>query len=117
MDSCLKFLPFDGDTESLLVNQNYLVFRWVGPGKILFSVTRKGDAAYCHFCSDRDGLRHTKQAFNDFVSFVFYLFDWCKMIIASVVEKPSIERLLVKCGFQLFATVPKKRATVYMRCK
>lgn len=110
----MTFEPCRGE-PALFSTADYLVFRWTGPGKILFSVTRKGDAAYCHFYSDRSGLRHIKPAFNAFSAFVFDLFDWCKMIITTVKGRPSIERVLAKCHFVPFAVAPD--ATAYMRCK
>lgn len=114
MDSHLMFVPARGE-PALFSTADYLVFRWQGPGRILFSVTQKGGAAYCHFHSDRAGLRHVKQAFNAFSEFVFWLFDWCKMIITTVKGRPSIERVLMKCQFQPFARA--EDATAYARYK
>lgn len=112
MDSSVKFVPYDGDSYGLQVNENYLVFRWTGSGKVLFSVTRKGDAAYAHFVSDKGGLKHIKQAFNEFIEFTFWLFDWCKMVLATT-DKPSIGRVLLKCGFSRVAE--SEGVTLYMR--
>ena len=115
MDSdSVKFEPYQGDLMGLTTNDNHLVFRWVGPGKILFSVSRRGNAASCHFASDRTGLRHLKQAIDDFVLFVFWLFDWCIMVLAQV-SKPSVGRVIEKCGFSAVADC--KEGTIYMRPK
>lgn len=114
MDSGLMFAPCRGE-PALFGTTDYLAFRWQGPGKILFSVTQKGGAAYCHFCSDRAGLRHVREAFEAFSQFVFWLFDWCEMIIATTKEKPSIERVLMKSGFRLVAR--REGATAYARCR
>lgn len=95
---CVKFEPYEGDMIGLVSNSNHLVFRWYRTDcKILFSVSRRGDAASCHFASDKAGLRHVKEAIDDFVRFVFWLFDWCRMVLAQV-ERPSVGRLIEKCG-------------------
>lgn len=114
MDSPVMFVPCRGE-PSLFSTADYLVFRWQGEGKIIFSVSRKGNAAYCHFHSDKAGLRHIKPAFNAFCEFVFWLFDWCEMVIATVRGRPSIERVLIKCGFSPFAQADD--VTAFMRCR
>jgi len=99
MDSAgVRFEPYSGDLMGLKTNENHLVFKWKGPGTVLFSVSRRGDAASCHFASDKKGMRSLKTAIDEFVKFVFWLFDWCTMVIAQV-EKPSVGRLIAKCGF------------------
>lgn len=113
MDSdTVKFTPYSGYLQGLYVDDNHLVFRWNGPGKILFSVSRRGDAASCHFASDKKGLRHLKQAIDDFVLFVFWLFDWCTMVIAQVIPA-SVGRLIEKVGFTPFSEIDGY--TIYMR--
>ena len=70
----VMFEPYHGDLMGLEANENYLVFRWMNSDcKILFSVSRRGDAASCHFASDPKGLRLVKQAIDDFTDFVFFL--------------------------------------------
>lgn len=90
------------DLMGLCANQNHLVFEWRPPsgsvGRILFSVARKGAAAVCHFASDKLGLRYVKAAADEFVQFVFWLFPWCKMVLACV-NKASVARLIQKIGF------------------
>ncbi len=110
----VKFEPYSGDLLGLYVDENYRVFRWNGPGKVLFSVSRRGNAASCHFASDKEGLRHLKQAIDDFVLFVFCLFDWCTMVIAQV-QRDSVGRLIEKVGFLPVTVVDD--ITVYMRVK
>lgn len=110
----IRFIPYTGDTGDLATNENHLVFRWVEPDtKILFSVTKKGDAAQCHlFCFN--GTKRLKQACSEFVDFVFYLFDWCKMILVTS-TKDSINRLLEKLKFELLYQGKDHKA--YMRLK
>jgi len=98
MDSTVNFYPYDGDLMGLPTNENHLVFRWSGPGKILFSVARRGNSASCHFASNKKGLRYIKKAVDEFVQFVFWLFDWCIMVLAQV-KKASVVRLIEKVGF------------------
>lgn len=105
-------MPYHGYLMGLPTDENHLVFRWIGPGKVLFSVAQKGLAASCHFASDKKGLRHLKQACDEFVKFVFFLFDWCKMVIAHV-GKESIGRLIMKIGFVPLGD--SDHGTVYVR--
>lgn len=110
----LMFEPCSGE-PSLFSTSDYMVFRWKGKGKILFSVTKKGNAAYCHFCSDKHGLRYVRKAFDAFSEFVFWLFDWCSMVMTTVKCRPSIERALIRTGFEKFAQAGDVSA--YMRCR
>lgn len=110
----LEFAPYSGDLIGLPVDENHLVFRWNGPGKVLFSVSRRGDAASCHFASDPAGLRHLKKAIDAFVLFVFWLFDWCMMVLAQV-QRPSVGRLIEKVGFMPVTTIDE--ITVYARAR
>jgi len=115
MDSSLDFYPYSGDLMGLPANENHLVFRWNREGcKVLFSVSRRGKAASCHFASNKSGLRYIKEAVDKFVEFVFWLFDWCIMVIAQV-SKASVGRLIGKVGFQPFADC--EEGTLYMRQK
>lgn len=108
----LKFIPYCGPTGDLLTNENHLVFQYQDCPEILFSVSRRGNAASAHFSCGKSGLRHLKQAINDFCNWVFWLFDWCEMILAQV-KKESVGRLIQKCGFDMVAKV--KGITVYAR--
>lgn len=95
----IRFKPYEGDLIGLPTSDNHLNFRWIEPKcKVLFSVCQQGNGASIHFASDKKGLRKLKQAINEFCDFCFYLFDWCEMIIGKI-QIPSVERLVVKCGF------------------
>jgi|GEM_PF-2692930 len=108
------FVPYQGDLMGLYADENHLVFRCACcPGKILFSVCRRGDAASCHFASDKAGLRFIKEAIERFFWFLLWLFDWCRMVFAQV-KRRSVCRLIKKLGFQHLATSGDME--IYMRC-
>lgn len=93
------FEEYTGNFIGLKTNKNHRVFRWRKKDcKILFSVTRQGSVASCHFASDKKGLRRVRQAINEFCYFCFKVFEWCKKIIAKI-NISSVERLVGKCGF------------------
>ena len=95
-------LPYEGDLIGLPTDKNHLNFRWMEPGcKILFSVCRQGNAASCHFASDKRGLRKLKLAIKDFINYVFTEFEWCEMLFAKIVPN-SVKKLAEKVGFVLF---------------
>ena len=97
----MNFRPYDGDMMGILENENYLVFRWIKPGcKVLFSVTRRGKGAVCHMASDKAGLRSLKQAVNEWVDFLYWLFEWCEVIVAPT-SLNSIKSLAIDCGFRV----------------
>lgn len=111
----LKFLPYYGDTGELLTSDKYIVFRWVNNNcKVLFSVTQKGNAANCHFTSDKKGLRYLEEALNDWCEFCFWMLDWCELVLG-VIERPSVARLAEKCGFEKIASQDNKQ--IYIRRK
>ena len=113
MDSSLEFTPYSGDLMGLPTNNNHLVFRWNRQDcKVLFSASRRGNAASCHFASDKRGLRHIKEAIDGFVRFAFWLFDWCEMVLAQV-SIQSVGRLIQKIGFEPVADC--EEGTIYMR--
>lgn len=91
------------DLMGLAVNENHLVFAYQGKlpelGRILFSVTRRGQAALVHFASNNKALKAVKDACRQFMDFVVWLFPWCKMILACV-TKNSVERLVKKLGYK-----------------
>jgi len=96
----IKFLPYAGDLIGLPTSDNHLNFRWLEPDcKVLFSVCRQGNGASCHFASDRKGVFRIKRAMNEFCEFVFWLFDWCEMIIAKVTLK-KVGVIIERCGFK-----------------
>lgn len=98
----------------LCTNENHAVFVWHGPGKVLFSVTQQGKAASCHFASDKKGLRHLKQAIDEFVQFVFCSLKSVTMVLAQV-SKPSVGKLIEKLDFK--PVTDTQGFTVYMRLR
>ena len=110
----IKFVPYSGYLMGLPTTENHLVFRYIGEGKILFSVTRQGDAASCHFASDKKGLKSVKTACDEFVKFCFWLFPWCKMCLAHI--KPGgIARMIERIEFALIGGTTK--GLVYARLR
>jgi len=85
----------------LPINEHHIVYRWVHPDcKILFSVARLGEGGCsAHFASDKQGLRHLKEAIEEWCNFLFEKYEWCTMILAKTIE-PSVGRLITKCGFE-----------------
>lgn len=113
VSTSLAFEPYEGDLMGLHVDENHLVFRWCRSDcKVLFSVSRRGNAASCHFASDRRGLRHIKNGISEFVNYVFWLYDWCTMVIAQVI-KPSVARVIEKTSF--FPVARADGAIIYVR--
>jgi hypothetical protein len=96
---------------------DHQVYRWEKRDdcKILFSVTRKGNACSIHFASDPEGLRFLKEAIEDFIEFCFE-YQWCRMVIGFI-SKPSVMRLAEKMGFFLVQELPEEDVVVYARCK
>lgn len=114
-----KFRSYSGDMIGLPCDANHLVYRWCRDDcLVLFSVCRRGDAASCHFASDKRGLRHLKQAINEFTEFVFDLFKWCTMSLA-IINKKSVMRLVEKCNYVPIAQLSDIDGgdMVYMRLK
>ena len=110
----IKFLPYTGDLIGLTVNKNYLIFRWTEPDcKVLFSVCRQGNGAPVHIACDKKGVWKIKHAINEFCEFVFWMFDWCTMIIAKVML-PKLGLILERCGFR---KIINGRKSIYIRCK
>ena len=114
MAGSVNFTPYSGELMGLYTDENHLVFRWNGPGKILFSVSQRGSAVSCHFASNKIGLRYIKKAVDEFVQFVFWLFDWCTMVLAQV-ERPSVGRLIEKVNF--YPVAKCNNITVYARVR
>ncbi len=107
------FTPAKGDCLGLTCNDKHLKYQWVRDDcEVYFSVARLGNAASCHFSSDKPGLRNIKQAIDEFVGYVFSIFDWCTMVLANV-KKPSVARIVEKCGFVKIAK--HSDGIVYMR--
>jgi hypothetical protein len=110
----IRFLPYSGDLMNLTVNKHYIIFRWVEPDcKVLFSICKQGNGAPCHFASDKKGMFKIRRAINEWCEFVFWLFDWCKMIIAKVIL-PKVGHILERCGFKKIINGKK---SIYIRCR
>ena len=103
-----------GDLLGLPTNERHINVKWEGSGNVLFSMTKLGESLSCHFASDKAGLRHIKQAINEFCEWAFNVFKWCKMIIATV-KIPSVARVVKKCGFSMFGTAAE--LDCYMRIR
>lgn len=101
------------DHLSVVSNEFHMIVRWL-PARVFFSFCRKGEAISAHFSADKEGLRLVKQAISDFCCWAFSEMPWCKMIFACIV-RPSVERLVVKCGFSHLET--RDDLQVYVRFK
>ena len=84
------------DMGALYWEPKYQVWRWT-KGRIYASLTREGDAIFCHF-SALDSVKHMKEAVNDFCALAFELLPWCTMIMGCI-KLESVVRLVKKCGF------------------
>ena len=111
-----QFSKYNGiDLMGLPTNENHLVFKWINPAcKMLFSMTRQGNAASCHFASDKRGMLKIRTVINLFCEFIFDNFDWCKMILAKV-ELKKIGRIIERCGFKKINEI--NEINIYMRAK
>ena len=95
----MKFMQYTGDLMGLPTDKNHLNFLWIEPScKVLFSVSRQGNGASCHFASDKAGMKKIKRAIKDFCEFVFDLFPWCEMVFAKV-EMKKVKSIIKKLGF------------------
>ena len=109
------FKQYIGPMMGLPRNENYLVFRWDNEDcNILFSVCRMGNAANCHFASDKKGKKFIKEAINKWCDFVFDIFDWCEMV-TGVVKDKKIGKLIEKCNFEHVTDL--EEVSIYMRAK
>lgn len=111
------FTPATGDLLGVLETENTVAFSWNGPGRIIASFSQRGNSIAAHFASNKDGLRHIKTAINDFCLWAFNRFKWCTMVLAQI-EKPSVERIVLKCGFKKVADILDDDVKfVYMRIR
>lgn len=99
------------DALGVAVDDNHSVFKWSG-GQVFFSCCQKGDALSAHFSTDRKGIRLLRQAIEEFCTWAFDVMPWCRMIFACIV-RPSVVRLVVKCGFSYL--VEREGAQIYVR--
>lgn len=114
MMASVKFKAASGDLMGVLMTPPRVAIEWVGPGRVVFSFTQLGEAISAHFSADKKGLRYLKQAIEDFCEWAFEAFDWCRMILA-IVGKPSVVRLIKKCGFSHVTDIDDNM--VYTRLK
>ena len=94
-------------------DENHAVFRW-SEARVFFSCCEKGDGLSAHFSTDRDGIRHIRQAIDEFCAWAFESMPWCRMIFACIVRK-SVARLVVKCGFSFLEM--RDGLQIYVRLK
>lgn len=94
-------------------DENYLCVKW-GKGDVIFSFARRGNALCCHFAALPHALRDIKEAINEFSCWAFGEFKWCTMLFAFVL-KPSVERLIVKLGFNYLQDVNDTKLYVRQR--
>ena len=99
--------------NQVLANENHLTVLWLGPEDIMFSYAKRGKAMSCHFATDK-GQRYLREAIDEFISWVFKEYSWCRMILAQV-RKRSVERLLKRVGFSFVIEVDGIK--VYQRGK
>ncbi len=113
--SAVRFVPYYGDRMNLVCDENHLVFRWAEEDCImLFSVARRGNAANIHFDCDKAGIKRVKEAIGEFCEFLFWLFEWCTMVMG-IIEKPSVIRAVEKIGFIHVTDIDNLK--VYVRSK
>ena len=109
----LTFIPHSGPVDGLYCDDNHMVFKWVR-GEVYASLCRRGDAVSAHLACGASSLRVLKEAINEFCEYAFWLFDWCKMILAQV-TRPSVGRVVLKCGF--YPVGVADNVTIYARPK
>lgn len=80
-----------------------LVVEWAeGSHRVVFSYAKQGDGITAHFAAGKESLREVKSAIDDFVEWIFWAYEWCRMIFA-VVAVSSVKRVVKKCGFSWVA--------------
>lgn len=111
-----KFRRATGDLMGVAMSPNNIAVEWKGPGEIIFSFAQRGQAMSAHFSANKKGLRHIKEAINDFCKWIFDICEWCKMILAVIkIKKNSVVRLVKKCGFS--HVIDAKGHTIYARAR
>lgn len=84
-----------------------LVVEWTeADARVVFSYAKQGEGITAHFACEKDSLREVKTAINDFAEWCWWAYPWCKMVFA-VIGKPSIERIVQKCGFSYLTDTEK----------
>ena len=110
----MKFKPATGDLLGVAVSPRNMCVEWNECGRVVFSFAKRGLAISGHFSADRKGSRNIKAAINDFCEWAFYAFEWCTMMMA-MIQKPSVERLVLKCGFTHLAS--SEESEIYVRLR
>lgn len=106
--------PAKGDLMGVLMTPNNIAIERIGEGRIIASYAQRGNAISVHFASDKKGLRHIKPAINEFCQWAFEKYEWCTMILA-MIKIPSVERLVLKCGFSYLTS--QNDINIYMRVR
>lgn len=97
----------------MATNEVHAVFRW-SEARVFVSCCEKGLALSAHFSADKSAIRYLKSAISEFCAWAFEVMPWCKMIFACIV-RPSVARLVEKCGFSLLET--RGDLQIYMRAR
>ena len=110
-----RFLPYQGDTMDLVLDENYTVYKWNEPDCVMiFSVARRGQAANIHFDCDMAALRRVREAIGEFCEYLFSDLQWCTMIMG-IIEKPSVVRSVKKIGFNHIGDIDNLKVYVRLR--
>lgn len=94
-------------------NENYLVVESENP-RIVFSYAQKGQAITLHFACPPESLRDLRNGLNQFCDWLFYAYPWCRMIFGFI-NKPSVERMVVKIGFDKLMEIDE--GAIYIRLR
>lgn len=111
-----NFKRVQRDLLGVAMSSNNIAVLWDGPGRIILSFAQRGASISAHFASNKEGLRHIKQAINDFCEWIFSICEWCMMILAVIKRnRPSVVRLIRKLHF--FHVVTINEHIIYARVK
>ncbi len=110
-----RFIPYNGNMGDLAYDENYVILKWNEPNcHVIFSVAQRGKAANIHFDCDKAGARRVREAIGEFCDFLFWMFDWCTMVMG-IIEKSSVMRIAEKLGFIYVTDINNSK--VYVRTK
>lgn len=101
------------DWLGVVSDERHMVFRW-SEHRLFVSCCERGGAISAHFSADKEALRHIKEAIDEFCGWVFDVMPCCNMVFACIV-KPSVERLVQKCGFSYLDS--REGIQIYVRYK
>jgi hypothetical protein len=112
----MDFIQYNGnDLMGLPTNKNHLNFKLIDSEcKFLFSITRQGNAASCHFAANKKSMKNIIEIIKNAIKFIFDYFEWCTMIIAKIKLK-KIERIVKDCGFKKILNTDQ--GPIYIRIK